>query len=74
MDDTIPCPQAKARKAPAPLLEIRNLAKSYDGQHAMDDVSLITYRGEIFVLLDVSDCDKSTLLRMLAGFEQPFAE
>ena len=51
MNDAIPRPQAKTRKALTPLLEIRNLTKSYDGQHAVDDVSLTIYKGEIFALL-----------------------
>ncbi len=71
MNDAIPRPQAKVRKALTPLLEIRNLTKSFDGQHAVDDVSLTIYKGEIFALLGASGCGKSTLLRMLAGFEQP---
>ncbi|EEP92568.1 Putrescine transport ATP-binding protein potG [Yersinia kristensenii ATCC 33638] len=54
-----------------PLLEIRNLTKSFDGQAAVDDVNLTIYKGEIFALLGASGCGKSTLLRMLAGFEQP---
>ncbi|MGX5148932.1 hypothetical protein ACWKYK_26730, partial [Enterobacter hormaechei] len=48
MNDAIPRPQAKVRKALTPLLEIRNLTKSFDGQHAVDDVSLTIYKGEIF--------------------------
>lgn len=44
MNDAIPRPQAKTRKALTPLLEIRNLTKSYDGQHAVDDVSLTIYK------------------------------
>ena len=51
MNDAIPRPQAKVRKALTPLLEIRNLTKSFDGQHAVDDVSLTIYKGEIFALL-----------------------
>ncbi len=47
MNDAIPRPQAKVRKALTPLLEIRNLTKSFDGQHAVDDVSLTIYKGEI---------------------------
>lgn len=73
VNDVIPRPQAKTPKALTPLLEIRNLTKSFDGQHAVDDVNLTIYKGEIFALLGASGCGKSTLLRMLAGFEQPTA-
>ncbi|KGT94142.1 putrescine transporter ATP-binding subunit [Erwinia typographi] len=71
VNDAIPRPQQKAGKALTPLLEIRNLTKSFDGQNAVDDVNLTIYKGEIFALLGASGCGKSTLLRMLAGFEPP---
>lgn len=71
VNDAIPRPQSKAGRALTPLLEIRNLNKSFDGQHAVDDVNLTIYKGEIFALLGASGCGKSTLLRMLAGFESP---
>ncbi|AJJ10347.1 polyamine ABC transporter, ATP-binding family protein [Yersinia rohdei] len=71
MNDVIPRPQSKSQKVFTPLLEIRNLTKSFDGQAAVDDVNLTIYKGEIFALLGASGCGKSTLLRMLAGFEQP---
>ena len=56
LNDVMPRPQAKAPKALTPLLEIRNLTKSFDGQHAVDDVSLTIYKGEIFALLGASGC------------------
>ncbi len=71
VNDAIPRPQPKNQKMVTPLLEIRNLTKTFDGQSAVDDVSLTIYKGEMFALLGASGCGKSTLLRMLAGFEQP---
>ena len=39
----------------------------------MDGVSIDIARGEVFALLGSSGCGKTTLLRMLAGFEHPTA-
>jgi putrescine transport system ATP-binding protein len=54
-----------------PLVEIQNVTKVFDGHYAVDDVSLSIYPGEFFSLLGASGCGKTTLLRMLAGFEKP---
>jgi len=37
----------------------------------VDGVSIDIARGEVFALLGSSGCGKTTLLRMLAGFEAP---
>ncbi len=54
-----------------PYIEIRDVSKSFDGSVALEDVSLSVYREEFFSLLGGSGCGKTTLLRILAGFEAP---
>jgi putrescine transport system ATP-binding protein len=54
-----------------PYIRIENITKKFGDFVAVNDVSLNIYRGEIFCLLGGSGCGKTTLLRMLAGFEQP---
>jgi putrescine transport system ATP-binding protein len=54
-----------------PYIEIQNVSKKFGDFVAVNDVSLNVYRGELFSLLGGSGCGKTTLLRMLAGFEEP---
>jgi putrescine transport system ATP-binding protein len=54
-----------------PYIRIERVTKKFGEFVAVNDVSLNVYRGEIFCLLGGSGCGKTTLLRMLAGFEQP---
>ncbi|MFZ3581268.1 ABC transporter ATP-binding protein [Loktanella sp. DJP18] len=56
-----------------PRLEIVQIAKSFDGQRVVDDVSLSVMPGQVTCLLGPSGCGKSTTLRMIAGVEQPDA-
>jgi putrescine transport system ATP-binding protein len=56
--------------APA-FLQIRHIVKDFDGHRAVDDVSIDIAKGEVFALLGSSGCGKTTLLRVLAGFETP---
>ncbi|HTB27617.1 MAG TPA: polyamine ABC transporter ATP-binding protein [Steroidobacteraceae bacterium] len=57
--------------AARPYVEIERITKSFGDFKAVDDVSLKIYKGEIFCLLGASGCGKTTLLRMLGGFETP---
>ncbi len=54
-----------------PLIRIEGVSKSFGIFPAVKDVSLTIAKGEIFALLGGSGCGKTTLLRMLAGFEAP---
>ncbi|MBT6116352.1 MAG: ABC transporter ATP-binding protein, partial [Rhodospirillaceae bacterium] len=54
-----------------PYIRIENVTKTFSGFMAVDDVSLTIERGELFSLLGGSGCGKTTLLRLLAGFETP---
>ena len=59
--------------AAATYLQIRDVVKDFSGYKAVNHVSLDIAKGEIFALLGSSGCGKTTLLRMLAGFETPTA-
>ena len=54
-----------------PFIQLENVSKYFDGFAAVNDVSLDIYQGELFSILGGSGCGKTTLLRILAGFEQP---
>jgi ABC-type Fe3+/spermidine/putrescine transport system ATPase subunit len=53
------------------LLSLTSISKSYNGTPAVQDVSLDIGQGEFFCLLGASGCGKTTLLRIIAGFEKP---
>src|ERR1700734_128515 len=54
-----------------PYVEVERISKSFGEFKAVNDVSLKIYQREIFCLLGASGCGKTTLLRMLGGFETP---
>ncbi|MEQ9640629.1 MAG: ABC transporter ATP-binding protein [Alphaproteobacteria bacterium] len=59
--------------AAKPFISLRGVTKRFGRITAVDNVDLDVYRGELFALLGGSGCGKTTLLRMLAGFETPSA-
>lgn len=68
--------EASAEPTASPVVSVRNLRKRFrraDGQvvDALNDVSFDVLPGEFVVLLGPSGCGKTTLLRSIAGLEEP---
>ena len=57
----------------APVIRAAGLRKHFGAVEAVRDVTLEIRAGEFFALLGPSGCGKTTVLRMLAGLEQPDA-
>jgi putrescine transport system ATP-binding protein len=54
-----------------PYIQIESISKNFGAVQAVKNVSLSIYKGELFSLLGGSGCGKTTLLRLLGGFETP---
>ena len=55
----------------APMIDIRNVDKSFGTFRALDTLNASIGEGEFFSLLGPSGCGKTTLLRMIGGFDDP---
>ncbi|MBO6865917.1 MAG: ATP-binding cassette domain-containing protein [Pseudomonadota bacterium] len=53
-----------------PLVDMRNIRISFGGVHAVDDVSVDLYPGEVVGLLGHNGAGKSTLIKILSGAYQ----
>jgi NitT/TauT family transport system ATP-binding protein len=69
-----PLPQQAAGRG-QPFLEINNVAKTYRSARgdviALEDINLTIHASEFISILGPSGCGKTTLLRCLAGLDQP---
>jgi len=52
---------------------LEGLRKSFDGNLVVADVDLVVAEGELVTLLGASGCGKTTVLRLVAGLEEPDA-
>jgi rhamnose transport system ATP-binding protein len=54
-----------------PLFQAQHVSKSFGGVHALRDVQLEIYAGEVLALLGENGAGKSTLIKIITGFHQP---
>ena len=54
-----------------PVIRVDELRKQFGDALAVDSVSLDVWSGEIISILGASGCGKTTMLRLIAGFETP---
>lgn len=52
-----------------PILELKNISKSFNGNKVLNGLNLSIERGEFVTLLGSSGCGKTTTLRIIAGLE-----
>jgi len=57
--------------SPLPVVELRDVSKSFGNVRAVKNVSFTLPRGSVLTILGPSGCGKTTLLRMIAGFDAP---
>jgi ribose transport system ATP-binding protein len=58
-------------KAPELALEVNGLSKRYGGTVALDDVSARFETGKIYGLVGINGSGKSTMIKIIAGIEEP---
>jgi len=66
-------PQHQVSAAREALLELRGVAKRFGAREVLKNISLNIASGEFLTLLGESGSGKTTVLRLVAGFEQPSA-
>jgi spermidine/putrescine transport system ATP-binding protein len=64
-------PRLEQERAARPLLEVRAVAKRFGNHEVLKRISLTIAAGEFITLLGESGSGKTTMLRLIAGFEQP---
>ncbi len=54
-----------------PVIQMRDISKSFGGVHALNNVQMQAYAGEVHALLGENGAGKSTLIKTMTGVHQP---
>ena len=54
-----------------PIIQMRDIFKSFGGVHALKGVQLSIYPGEVHAILGENGAGKSTLIKTITGVHQP---
>jgi branched-chain amino acid transport system ATP-binding protein len=66
-------PAAESRRRPGDALRASSVSRSFEGVHALQDVTLELRRHEVVGLIGPNGAGKSTLVNVLSGFDRPSA-
>ena len=64
-------PESEEKVRSKKIVQLINVAKSFDGEIILDHINLDVYEKEFITLLGPSGCGKTTTLRIIAGFVTP---
>ena len=53
------------------IIELKNISKNFEDQQVLKGIDLNIYENEFLTLLGPSGCGRTTLLRIIGGFEEP---
>ena len=65
-------PETAHAGSTSPLLELKNVSKSFGGVSALRDVDFALARGEIHGLVGENGAGKSTMMKIIAGMHHDF--
>ena len=66
-----PGADSQARDSSIPVIEARNVSKTFGPTKAVDDVSVAAYARSVHAITGENGAGKSTLMKLLAGVERP---
>jgi len=69
--DALPAESETPKPAGAPVLEVRNVTKSFGALSVLRGIDLTLHQGEVLGLVGDNGAGKSTLVKILCGFHRP---